>query len=240
LSEITRAVHSPKTTVFRFLKTLCKLDYLEYNAENKKYCLGPRNLLLGTAFLESLEIRDIVKPFLKKLSCECNKSINLTMLKKTEMVYIDKIKVDDLRDLNINIGDRIPVYNTAAGKAVLAHLDPGTLFEIIKEIKTDLKISQSIGRKAGKLLSALDEVRTKGFAIGDQEFRKGIRSIAVPILSPQGANYSIGMVVASELVSIKELVREYAPKFIETGREASKAAGFYEVARLQEANTELS
>lgn len=230
LSEITKLVNAPKSTVFRLLKTFCKLDYLEYDAENKKYCLGPKILSLGFSFLQSLEIRDIARPYLEKLSRECDKTVNLSILNKREMVYIDKIKVHDLRDLNINVGDRIPVHNTAAGKAVLAHLDPGRLSEIIREIKKDHAVSQKIGRNGGRLLQALEEVRTKGFAICDGEFRKGVRAIAVPILSPQGANCAINLVVASELLSIEELAREYAPKLIRIGDEVSKATG-YQVGR---------
>jgi DNA-binding IclR family transcriptional regulator len=145
------------------------------------------------------------------------------------MVYIDKIKVHDLRDLNINIGDRIPVHNTAAGKAVLAHLAPQRLSEIIREIKKDHEVSQQIGRNESRLLNALDEVRNRGFAIGDEDFRKGVRAIAVPILSPQGTTCAVSLVVASELLSIEELTREYAPKLIRIGGEVSKATGYYGV-----------
>ena len=227
LSEIAKLVNGPKSTVFRLLKTFCKLGCLEFDAENKKYCLGPKILSLGFAFLQSLEIRDIARPHLEKLSRECDKTVNLSILDKGEMVYIDKIRVHDLRDLNINIGDRIPVYNTAAGKAVLAHLDPERLSGIIKEIKKDHEVSQKIGRNGSRLINSLDEVKTKGFAIGDAEFRKGVRAIAVPILSPQGANCAISLVVASDLLSIEELTREYAPKLIRIGDEVSKATGYY-------------
>jgi IclR family pca regulon transcriptional regulator len=201
------------------------LDYLEYDAQSKKYCLGPKILSLGFAFLQGLEIRDIARPYLEKLSRECDKTVNLSILDKKEMLYIDKIKVYDLRDLNINIGDRIPVHNTAAGRAVLAHLDAGKLSEIIREVKKDPEVSQKIGRNGSRLLEALDEVRTRGFAIGDGDFRKGVRAIAVPILSPQGANCAISLVVASELLSIEELTRDYAPKLMRIGGEVSKAAG---------------
>ena len=227
LSEITKIVNAPKSSVFRLLKTFCRLDYLQYDTENKRYCLGPRILSLGFAFLLSLEIRDIVRPYLEKLARECDKTVNLTMLDKGEMVYIDKIKVHDLRDLNINIGERIPVHNTAAGKAVLAYLDPQRLLAIIKEIKRGRGVLQEIGQNGSRLLKALAEVRTKGYAMNDQEFRKGVRAIAVPILSPQGANYSISMVVASEILSIEELTGKYAPKLIKIGNEVSKAAGYY-------------
>jgi IclR family pca regulon transcriptional regulator len=229
LSEITEIVNAPKSSVFRLLKTFCRLDYLQYDTENKRYCLGPRILSLGFAFLLSLEIRDIVRPYLEKLARECDKTVNLTMLDKGEMVYIDKIKVHDLRDLNINIGERIPVHNTAAGKAVLAFMDPQRLLAIMKEIKRDGVVLHEIGRTGSRLFRALAEVRSKGYAIDDQEFRKGVRAVAVPILSPQGANYAISMVVASEIMSINELTEKYAPKLIKIGDEVSKATGCYGV-----------
>jgi len=39
------------------------------------------------------------------------------------MVFIERIRVPGLRDFNISIGSTIIVYNTSAGKAVLAYLE---------------------------------------------------------------------------------------------------------------------
>jgi IclR family pca regulon transcriptional regulator len=225
LSEITKVAGISKTTAFRLLNTFCELDYLKYDSENKKYYLGPRVLSLGFSVLQSLDIREIARPYLEMLAKEFDKTVNLSILDKTEMVYIDRIKVHSIRDFNINIGDRIPVYNTAAGRAVLAYLEREKLLGMLKEIKKHPNGSRFIGKDGNKLIRILDNVRANGFSISDEEVLRGVRAIAVPVFSQQKEYYAVNVVVASELVSVNELKTKYAPKLAKVGKELSKAMG---------------
>jgi IclR family pca regulon transcriptional regulator len=204
LAELSKLVDIPKSSLYRVVKTLCEMNYLRYDEQNKRYYLGPGVLSLGFAVLQSMEMREIARPYLEKLSRECNKTVNLAILDKHEMVYIERVRVPGLREFNISIGNRIPVWNTAVGKAVLAHLKPETLNEIIKKLK-EFREFKGLGNE---LVKALNEVKKDGYALSDQEFLRGIRAIAVPIFS------------------IDELKNKYAPKLIKTGRELSGALGY--------------
>jgi len=46
-----------------------------------------------------MELREIARPYLEKLSRECNKTVNLAILDKFEMVYIERVRVPGIRDL---------------------------------------------------------------------------------------------------------------------------------------------
>ena len=94
---------------------------------------------MGFSVLQSMEIREIATPYLTRLSRECNKSANLLMLDRQQMVFIERIRVPGLRDFKISIGSRIPVHNTAAGKAVLAYVEQGKFKEIIHKSKKILR-----------------------------------------------------------------------------------------------------
>jgi len=225
-SEIQKKTHTPKSTVFRLLRILTELNYLKYDAENKRYYLGPRVLSLGFSVLQSMETREIAKPFMQRLSRECNKNVNLLMLDRQQMVFIEKIRVPSIRDFNISIGSSIPVHNTAPGRAVLGYLGKEKFEEIIQAIKKDPGAARQIGKNANRLIQLLNQVRKDGFAINDEESSKGIRAIAVPIFSPDGIAFAIDIVVAPEEVSVYELRTKYAPKLISTGREISEAMGW--------------
>src|SRR4030042_2067848 len=222
LAELSKLVDIPKSSLYRVVKTLCEMNYLRYDEQNKRYYLGPGVLSLGFAVLQSMEIREIARPYLEKLSRECNKTVNLAILDKHEMVYIERVRVPGLREFNISIGNRIPVWNTAVGKAVLAHLESEKLNETIKKLK-EFREFKGLGNE---LLKALDEVRKNGFALSDQEFLRGIRAIAVPVFSPNGVVCAINIVVEPEDVSIDELKNKYAPKLIKAGKELSGALGY--------------
>jgi DNA-binding IclR family transcriptional regulator len=108
-----------------------------------------------------------------------------------------------------------------AGKSVLAHLESGKLMEIVNELK------EIYGHRIdeNRIMKALDEVRTDGFAINDEEFSRGIRAIGVPVFSANGIACSINVVVEPEEVSVEELRNRYAPRLIGVGKELSAALG---------------
>ena len=225
-SEIQKITNISKSTVFRLVKTLTDLNYLKYDPGNKKYFLGPKVLSLGFSVLQSLEVREIARPYLEKLSRECNKSVNLLMLDGIEMVFVERIRVPGPRDYNVSIGSRIAVYNTAAGRAVLAYLEQEKLSAVVRELQRAPSAARHIGQNGERLFQILNKVKREGFATNDEESAKGLRAIAVPIFSSEGVTCAIDLIVAPEEVSLKELRRNYAPKLVETGKEISEAMGY--------------
>jgi IclR family transcriptional regulator, pca regulon regulatory protein len=227
-SEIQKYSGIPKSTLFRLLATLTGLNYLKYDTETRRYFLGPKVLSLGFTVLENQEGREIARPYLQKLSQELDRSVNLLMLDRDEMVFIERIRLPGLMDLNIGIGSRIPAYNTAAGRAVLAHLTEEKFRETVDQIMKDPKAARYVGKNAKKLIAQLVEVRKQGYATNDEESRKGIRALAVPIFSSQEIQYAMHLVTSPESLSIDELRQKYAHRLIEAGREISQALGHRE------------
>ena len=223
LAGLSRLVDIPKSSLYRVVKTLSEMNYLRYDDQSKRYYLGTRVLSLGFSVLQSMELREIARPYLEKLSRECNKTVNLAILDKHEMVYVERVRVPGIRAFNISIGNRIPVWSTAVGKAVLAHLEPAKLKALLKQLRElpEFKVGEN------RLIKALDQVRRDGFALNDQEFLRGIRAVAVPIFSPDGVNCAINIVVEPEEVSIEELRKQYAPRLISVGKELSRALGYH-------------
>jgi len=148
------------------------------------------------------------------------------MLDGIEMVFVERIRVPGPRDYNVSIGSRIAVYNTAAGRAVLAYLEQEKLSSVIREIRGAPSAIRHIGQNGERLFQILSKVKREGFATNDEESAKGLRAIAVPIFSFEGVTCAIDLIVAPEEVSLKELRRDYAPKLVETGKEISEAMGY--------------
>lgn len=224
-SQIQTLTNIPRATLFRLLKILKGLNYLKYDSESKKYYLGPSVLRLGFSVLQTLEAREIIRPYLEKLSRKFNRSIGLLMLDNCEMVYIERIRVPSLRDFNISVGSRIAVYPTAAGKAVLAYLNKEKLKQIIDELKKDGQAAQYIGKNGEKLFNSLDEVRRQGYSMNNEELFKGVRGIAVPIFSAEGVTYAINTAVPPEEVSVDDLRNIYAPELMAVGKDISRLLG---------------
>lgn len=223
LSELTRKLGMPKSSIYRVLKTLSEMDYLRYEEHSKRYQLGVRVLSLGFALLNNMELREIARPYMESLSRECNKTVNLAVLDRDEMVYVERIGVRGIRSYsNISIGSRIPPWKSAIGKAVLAYLEPQKLAEMMDKAKENMKCELN----ENEFRKILLETRNNGFAIDNQETRKGILAIGAPLFSPQGVTSAINLVAEPEDISIEKLKSEFAPKLIKVARQLSEALGY--------------
>ena len=222
LAELTKVIDAPKSSLYRVLKALCGVNYLRYDELSKRYSLGTKVLSLGFSVLQNMELREIARPLLDTFSRDCNKTVNLAVLDKNEMVYIERVRVPSIRQFNISIGSRIPVWNTAIGKAVLANLDPARQNKIFDGLKRYHK--DQINEK--RLMKDLENVRKHGFAVNDQDYLRGIRAIAVPVFSEKGVVCGINLVAEPEEGSIAELKARYVAELMKLGRELSEALGF--------------
>jgi len=225
LAELASVLDVPKSSLFRIAKTLSEMGFLRYDDGSKRYSLGTRVLSLGFSVLQGMELRELARPHLESLSREFKKTVNLGILDKHEMVYVERVKVPGYRDFNIGIGSRIPTWNTAVGRAVLAYLNPQDLRLITEKLKK-LPEFQAAGGEDW-LRASLQQVRLEGFAINDRDvYKKWVRAIAVPVFSAQGVACSINIVVEPDEVTVEELRTRYAPVLLKAGEELSGALGY--------------
>ncbi len=224
LSELAKYLSIPKSSLHRIVKDLSQMNYLRYEELSKRYYLGTRVLSLGFSLLESMELREIARPYLERLSQECNKTINLAIFDKEEMVYIERIRVPGIRTVNVGVGNRLPLWNTSVGRIFLAYIDPEEVNEMLVKAKEspEFKIDEI------RLFNILARIREEGFVVVDQEFLWGILTLAVPIFSPSGIIGAINLVGEPETVSTETLRNEYAPRLMKVGKELSQALGYHE------------
>nr|MDA8124374.1 IclR family transcriptional regulator [Deltaproteobacteria bacterium] len=225
--EIVLKTRLPKATVFRLLHTLSSADFLYFDSKLKKYYLSPRIMSLGAVFLSGLKLKEVALPYLEELSRLCGENVNLTILDGTEILYVEHISKRDLLKINIQVGSRVNVYQTACGRVILAHLPPDRLQEVLSVLFADPEAAKSIGEKGEKLLIRLEEVRRQGYALNDEEFTKGVRAIAVPIFDKQGCvEGAVNMPVFSHQVSVSKLLKTYLPMLLDASGKISAARGF--------------
>jgi len=224
--ELCKKTGLPKTTVFRFLRTLTSRDYLSLDSKSKRYFLGAKVMSLGFTVLSGMDLRNVAYPYLDELARTTDQNVHLAILDNTEVVVIERIKKWQILDINIPIGGRLNCYQTSIGRAILAFLSQEKFLSILSALKKDREAVKHIGPKAGKLIKILNEVRLKGYALSDEEFIKGVRAIAAPIFNGQGdVEGAVYIPVFTQVKSQEELVERYAPMLINTARKISAARG---------------
>jgi IclR family pca regulon transcriptional regulator len=229
VSELSRGLDLSRSTAHRYVATLAKLGYLQQDPESKRYRLGPKVLDLGFSALNSMDLREISAPHLRKLSDETQHTVNLAILDGTDVVYIERCRTTQPGqreiDLNLHVGARLPAYCTAMGKAILAFVPGDRLEEIIAATDFAPRGPNTLTDPKA-LREELNKIRASGIAVNDEELAYGLRSIAAPIHSHSGEVVAaLNLAVHRTMVSMDELIARFGPAVSHAAHDISLSMG---------------
>lgn len=209
LSEVAAASSLARPTARRILLTLAELGYV--SAYGGRYSLTPRVLELGMAYVGSLGLWDMARPHLQRLVSQTGESSSMAQLDGSDIVYVARVAVPKLIALRVEIGTRFPSLRTSQGKVLLAGL-PFEKAQRVLEEHTRSGLPPAAVPSEGELRDMLDGVRTRGWALADEELAPGIRSIAVPVSDGSGrVPAAMNVTVHAAETSVETLRGEYLP-----------------------------
>ena len=223
LSDLSRICRLPKPTAHRVLGVLVQGGMLRLEADGG-YRLGPECLVLGTAFLENLDLRERARDILVDLVERTGETCHLGVLDGTHVVYIDKVESPHPIRMASRVGRRNPAYSTGIGKAMLA-FSPEDQIEAIIAAGLEQRTPRTI-TDPSRFRSELAMVAKRGYAIDDVENEEAIRCIAAPVFDHQHAVVAAISIAGPEYrLSLGRLV-EMADDVREAARELSRRVGF--------------
>jgi IclR family pca regulon transcriptional regulator len=221
VSDLAAAAGLPMPTVYRAVMTLTAEGYLD-PLPNGGYRPGVRTLTLGTAALRSLDLVAIATPKLQRLAERSDETVNLAVLSGDRVLYLIRLRNSDLVTANIQVGSTLPAVHTSIGKLLLAYLDEADLTARI----TDASFAANSGPNAklslAELRGELRTVREQGWAMQDEELAYGLRSVAAPIIGPDGRVLAgVNLAVQARDWSSQRIVHELRPAVLATCAEIS-------------------
>ena len=230
VSELGRQVGLSRSTTHRYVATLATLGYLQQDGETKKYRLGPRVLDLGFSAINSMEVREIAAPHLRRLSDATGFTVNMAILDGNDIVYVERCRSTRPGqreiDLNLHVGSRLPAYCTSLGKVLLAHLSE-PLQEVVLEGIDFARRGPNTLTSRSALLAELERVREQGFAVNNEELAYGLRSIAAPIFDFHGdAVAAVNLAVHSSMISVQDLTARLGGTLRRAAAEVSAHLGY--------------
>jgi IclR family pca regulon transcriptional regulator len=222
LTEIANRTGLDAGTVFRLVNTLLMLGYPERGHAKKTYRLALKVLDLGFNAIGRLDMRDLVRPYLRQLVGEVSEAASIGVLDGAEIVYVERVHAGLVRlGVDIGIGSRIPAYYPAIGHAVLAHL-PDTEVRKILAMREPVKLTPRTVTEPAEIAARLNQVRARGYALSDQDAAPMLRVIAAPVLDRDGHPMAALSVAAP---SLHTTVEEFLENAVEPVLKAAKDIG---------------
>ncbi|TCN28158.1 IclR family transcriptional regulator [Mesobacillus foraminis] len=224
ITQIAKKLEVAKSSAHRLTTALCNFGLVTKNLENDKYLLGLKLVELGETVLETLDIRTVAQPYLQKLVNELDETVHLVILENCEIVYIDKIESPQTIRMYSRIGRRAPVHCTGVGKAIMAFFPEEEIDQIITE-KGLHRFTEYTHTNRESLLANLDEIRSRGFSIDEQEHELGIRCVAAPVFNHHNKVVAGVSVAAPTYRLPTTMVEEYAAKLTACAGSISRGLG---------------
>jgi IclR family pca regulon transcriptional regulator len=184
ISQLSVKTGLSRAAVRRCLYTLTKLGFAGAE-DGSRYSLRPRMLTLSHTYTASNTLSSAAQPILERMSASLRESFSVATLDGEDIVYIARTQVSRLMAVDLHIGSRLPAYCTSMGRVLLAHLSPEQLEQYFAKANLIPHTTRTI-TSVEKLRLALRNVRRNGYALVDQEYEVGLRSLAVPVYATSG------------------------------------------------------
>jgi IclR family transcriptional regulator, acetate operon repressor len=188
LSELGRSLGVSKSTAYAILQTMLAGGFVADvgSGMSRRYRLGMALARLGDRVVSQVALRDVAMPVLRELTEAVDLTSRVAILDEQYAVSIGRVDASQSTiRFAANLGKREHLHCSAVGKAMLSTLAEVRVREIAAAAGLPRKTAHTI-TDVDALLHELDTVRSRGFAIDDEEDAEGVFCVGAPVFDHGG------------------------------------------------------
>lgn len=178
-TELAQSVRFSRPTVFRLLQSLVQTGFVE--KFDSRYSLGWKIAQLGRLADPHGGLVARIKPVLDALADELNEMVGYAVVHgEGEFDLVAEASSSRLLTLSQGyVGREFPLHASATGKIVLAEMSDDAVRGILPKRLPRLTAQTITSRD--ELLRTLAQVRSRQYAIIDDELEESLFSLAIPV-----------------------------------------------------------
>lgn len=227
LSEVAVATDLSPAVARRCLNTLMHLGYV--GKQGKRFLLTPEVIGFASAFLESMNVEQVVRPHLQEVRDRTGDSSSLAVLSQHDILYLVHVSTNRMVRLAAGVGTRFPAFATSLGRVMMAMQSDADVERLLRSL-TPQKFTEETVTSVPALRKILRRVRAAGHASIQDELDYGIVSVAVPIRADDGrAVAAINCSTATSRVNEAEMVNTRLPHLNRAARAIERELERYPV-----------
>jgi len=238
LVELCRELDLHRSTVHRLMMVLEQHRLVDKNPETGRYRLGLKLFELGSKAIASLDPRRHARPYLDRLQRELGETVFFCILDDGQVFYLDKVESQQSIRTACTVGSRAPAYCTAVGKAMLAELPDAEVNDIVRRWGLKAITAKTI-TTAAALRTELKAIRSRGYAIDNEEKEEGLRCVSASVRGHSGKLLSAISVSGPAFRITKERIPEIGQVVMRIANDLSAEFG-YQAVPLELARTAAS
>lgn len=184
VTEIAGRIGLPKSTAHRIIATMADRGYIN-KTDKGTYKIGLKLIEAVSCYINGLELQTEARPYVAKITAELGLTSHLGVLDGDQVVYIEKMDVFSSVRMYSQIGVRVHAYSCSLGKCLLSNYSSQQVRKIMANCSF-IKFTKKTLGSVDELIADLDRVRSRGWAIDDEEAETGHRCIGAPIYDYRG------------------------------------------------------
>jgi DNA-binding IclR family transcriptional regulator len=220
-SEVARRLDVPRTTALRILLTLCEQGLV--SRKGNDFEPGSALFRLGIRALSSLRLKQFAAPILRQLSERTGETSQLVTLSGQQGLILDVCEGQRPIRVAQGLGALVALHASASGKVLLAFALRPQLPQLVAR-GLDARTPNTLTTLAD-LEAEAERITRLGYAVDDEEYYEGVRSLAGPVWDASGgARAALGM-IASASTFTRRQNQEVAQHVLWASGELSRAMG---------------
>lgn len=228
LMDIAKSLQLNTSTAARFLSSLVTCGYVAQEPESQRYYMTYKICRIANRVSASTSLQSITHPYLVSLSESIGEAICVSVEQDMVMVYVDVAYAHSQTLLSIQrVGNTTPMHCTGNGKLLLSAYTPEQLNRYIEVRGLDRYTENTITERE-PLVSELEAIRRRGYAVDNQEREAGVRCLACPIRDYTGAIIAGISVTGPAMRMTDEAIDLYRAPLSEAARRISFDLGYAE------------
>ncbi|WDL99562.1 IclR family transcriptional regulator [Alicyclobacillus sp. ALC3] len=204
LKEIAELTGASKTTCLRVLRSLEQEDILKYDAERRKYSLGPYLIPLGN---RALALNDFLATATSELTAVARETglttVLIERLRDDRLIYIasEEPEQDNLR-IAVSVGQSFPIVGAGFGHCFIAYGDEASWPRYARQL-TPFSPNSIVNPDV--FYESLRQIRRNGYAVSHGALAHGVSAVAAPIFADSGEVELVMSSLAMTVVLTPEL-----------------------------------
>lgn len=182
-SQVARALDLNMTSTYRYINTLVEMEYLEKDAKTKEIRPTLQSMLFCNNLLGATDRIRLITRVVDRVHSENNISIDVALVVDESLQRLYYREAEETLTYSLPDNSKNCLHNTALGKAYLSSFPeeatPARIDRLLLEAKTEKTITTK-----EKLLEELEGVRSRGYAISEEEYLPGLLAIGAPLVNP--------------------------------------------------------
>jgi len=184
-TDIAAALEEPRSSVYRLLRAMSQLNYVESGARRGEYRLGPKLLRLGGAVGSRFSVRHASLRPMQELHAATGHTIFLFVRRGDDGLCLERIDGAMVKFVIVDVGETLPLHVGAGPRTLLAFSSEEEVDNYFETTPLTPLTSRS-PVTPGEVREHLARIRQNEVSISDQDVVDGIVTMAAPIRDHRG------------------------------------------------------